>query len=47
VEKTKQLYVSQALVECHSATESFDMWMSKVGHDISTLVIFKKEMIGS
>jgi hypothetical protein len=47
MEKIKQLYVLLALIKCHYATTSFDMWMSKVGHDISTLVIFKKEMIGS
>jgi hypothetical protein len=39
VEKTKQLYVLPTIVECHFATTSFDLWMSKVGHDIFTLVI--------
>jgi hypothetical protein len=39
VEKTKQLYVLQALVERHFTTESFNLWMSKVGHGIFTLVI--------
>jgi hypothetical protein len=39
MEKTKQLYVLLALVECHSVTTSFDLWMSKVGHDIFALVI--------
>jgi hypothetical protein len=37
--KTKQLYVLPTLVECHFATTSFDLWMSKVGHDIFALVI--------
>jgi hypothetical protein len=40
VEKTKQLYVLETLIECHSITTSFDMWMSKVGHDIFALVIY-------
>jgi hypothetical protein len=39
MEKTKQLYVLWTLKECHYATASFDMWMSKVGHDIFALVI--------
>jgi hypothetical protein len=39
VEKTKQLYVLLALLECHYVTTSFDLWMSKVGHDIFALVI--------
>ncbi len=39
MEKTKQLYVLPTLVECHSVTTSFDLWMSKVGHDIFALVI--------
>jgi len=39
VEKTKQLYGLLILVECHFATKSFDLWMSKVGHDIFTLMI--------
>ncbi len=34
LEKTKQLYVLLVLVECHSTTASFDLWMSKVKHDI-------------
>ncbi len=32
VEK-KQLYVLPSLIKCHFATKSFDLWMSKVGHD--------------
>jgi hypothetical protein len=39
VDKTEQLYVLVALVKCHSTTTSFDLWMSKVGHDIFALVI--------
>ncbi len=39
MEKIKQLYVLLALIKCHYATTSFDMWMSKVGHDIFALVI--------
>jgi hypothetical protein len=39
VEKTKQLYVSSALTSCHFATTSFDLWVSKSGHDIFALVI--------
>jgi len=39
VGKTKQLYVLPTLVECHSTTTIFDLWMSKVGHDIFALVI--------
>jgi hypothetical protein len=37
VEKTKQLYDLSALIECRPTTINFDMWMSKVGHDIFTL----------
>jgi len=37
VEKIKQLYVLATLVECHSTTTSFDLWMSKVEHDIFAL----------
>jgi len=40
VGKTKQLYVLPTLIECHSVTTSFDLWMSKVGHDIFALVIY-------
>jgi hypothetical protein len=39
MENIKQLYVLQALIECHFTTKSFDLWMSKVGHDIFALVI--------
>jgi len=31
-EKTKQLYVLLALIECHFTTASLDMWMSKARH---------------
>jgi hypothetical protein len=30
MEKLKQLYVLPTLVECHSTTANFDMWMSKL-----------------
>ncbi len=39
MEKIKQLYVLPTLIECHSTTSSFDLWMSKVGHDVFALVI--------
>ncbi len=39
VEKIKQLYVLSDLVKCHFAITSFNLRMSKVGHDIFTLVI--------
>jgi hypothetical protein len=39
VEKTKQLCVLLALIECHSTIASFDLWMSKGGHDIFAFVI--------
>jgi hypothetical protein len=39
MEKTKQLYVLPTLKKCHSTTTSFDLWMSKAGHDIFALVI--------
>jgi hypothetical protein len=39
MEKTRQLYVLLALEKCHYATTSFDLWMSKDGHDIFALVI--------
>jgi hypothetical protein len=39
MEKTKQLHVLPTLEECHSTIPRFDLWMSKVGHDIFTLVI--------
>jgi hypothetical protein len=39
VEKTIELYVLLALAKCHCATISFDMWMSKVGLEVFTLVI--------
>ncbi len=39
MEKTRQLYVLLALAKCHSAITSFDLWMSKDGHDIFALMI--------
>jgi hypothetical protein len=39
VDQTKQLYVLLTSVECHFPTASFDLWMSKSGHDIFGLVI--------
>jgi hypothetical protein len=39
IEKTKQFYVLPILVESHFPTTSFDLWMSKSGHDIFALVI--------
>jgi hypothetical protein len=39
VEKIKQLYVLPTLIECHSATSSFDLCMSKAKYDVFALVI--------
>jgi len=39
VNKTNQLYVVLALVECHFATTSFDLWMFKGACDVFALVI--------
>jgi hypothetical protein len=39
VEKTKRLYVLPALIKCHFTIASFDLCMSKIGHDIFALVI--------
>jgi hypothetical protein len=39
VEKKNLLYVLPALVECHSTTASFDLWMSKKTYDVFALVI--------
>jgi hypothetical protein len=39
VEKTKQLHVLLTLAKCHFATTSFNLRMSKDGHDIFALVI--------
>ncbi len=39
MEKTKPSYVLPTLVEFRFTTASFDMWMSKVNHDIFTLAI--------
>ncbi len=38
METNKQLYVLPTLIECHYATISFDLWMSKVKHDIFALI---------
>ncbi len=40
VEKTKQLYVLFASTECHFATTSFDLWISKGAYDVFALVIY-------
>jgi hypothetical protein len=37
--KIKPLYVSPNLTKCHSITVSFNLWMSKVGHNIFALMI--------
>jgi len=39
MEKTIQTYVLPTLVECHSTTISFDMWMSKGTYNVFALVI--------
>jgi hypothetical protein len=39
MEKTNKLYVVLALAKCHSATTSFDLWMSKEAYDVFALVI--------
>jgi hypothetical protein len=40
LEKTKQVgYVLPSLTKCHSTTSSYDLWMSKAGHDVFALVI--------
>jgi hypothetical protein len=39
VGKNQQLYVLLSLTECHFVTSSFDLWMSKVRHDVFALVI--------
>jgi hypothetical protein len=40
LEKTKQVgYVLPTLTKCHSTTSSYDLWMSKAGHDVFALVI--------
>jgi hypothetical protein len=39
VGKKKHLYVLPILPKCHYATTSFDLWISKGGHDGFTLVI--------
>ncbi len=37
--KTKPLYILPNLANCHFDIASFYLWMSKVGHDIFTLMI--------
>jgi hypothetical protein len=39
VEKSKQLYVVLALVNCCFVVTSFDLWMSKGAYDIFSLII--------
>jgi hypothetical protein len=39
MEKTKQLHVLHALVECRFAIASFDLWMSKGAYHVFALVI--------
>jgi hypothetical protein len=39
VEKTNQLYVILALVECHFTRANFDLWMFKGAYDVFPLVI--------
>jgi hypothetical protein len=39
LEKAKQLHVLPVLTKCHYVTTSFDLRMSKGGHDIFALVI--------
>jgi hypothetical protein len=39
VEKIKYIYVLLTLAKYHFATTSFNLWMSKDGHDIFALVI--------
>ncbi len=39
MDKTKQFHVLLALVECHSTTTNFDLWMSKRAYDVFALVI--------
>jgi hypothetical protein len=39
MKKFKQLYILLTLTKCHSTIASFDLWMSKSGHDNFVLVI--------
>jgi hypothetical protein len=39
VEKTNELYVVPALVECHYVIASFDLWMFKGIYNVFALVI--------
>jgi hypothetical protein len=39
VEKTKQLHVLLALVECHCTTITFDLWMFEGAYDVFALII--------
>ncbi len=38
MEKNEKMYVLAKLSDCISTTSSFDLWMSKGGHDIFDLV---------
>jgi hypothetical protein len=39
MEKHKQLYVLPTLGKCNFAITGFDLWMSKVGHDVFAFMI--------
>jgi len=39
VEKTMFTYVHPTLVDCISATCTFDLWMSKGAHDVFAIVV--------
>jgi len=39
VEKTNELYVLLALVECYSTTTNFDLWMFEGTNDVFALAI--------
>ncbi len=39
MEKLRKLYVLPTLTKCHFTTTNFDLWMSKVGHDVFAFVI--------
>jgi hypothetical protein len=40
MEKTKWTYVLRLLEECHFATISFDLWISKGAHNVFALINF-------
>ncbi len=39
MERTKQLHVLFALVECHSITSTFDLWVFEGAYDVFALII--------